>query len=309
MLKIIREIQSQIESGELASADHLKHNVVCRIVQILGWDIWDPNEVRCQSSISGYKSSETVSLCFQNKAVAIVLIDENCRTKEDMRENNRQKIVRMLSQSDIHVLVAIGSEWWIIYANYPTATLRQKEVVSFSFLSSPVDTIRNALIKMLSRYQVCSGNALLSSAIKDARVTSIQTTEIVDEKVYASDYVSYVSYMAELNTAFNPDNDDELAQVFLKSQAYYTPEQLAYQLFFRQELRFMLFYLTPNERVIVCLRFGLLDHSACTLEEISTFVGKTRERIRQMLLRIMNKLRFYPRLDELVMYYRLGFCS
>ncbi len=54
----------------------------------------------------------------------------------------------------------------------------------------------------------------------------------------------------------------------------------------------LLEYLEPRERQIIRMRAGLDDHSkAMTLEEIGQRLGITKERVRQLNVRIMNKLR------------------
>ena len=54
----------------------------------------------------------------------------------------------------------------------------------------------------------------------------------------------------------------------------------------------LLEYLDPRERQIIRMRAGLDDHSkAMTLEEIGKQLGITKERVRQLNVRIMNKLR------------------
>ena len=54
----------------------------------------------------------------------------------------------------------------------------------------------------------------------------------------------------------------------------------------------LLEYLEPREQQIIRMRAGLDDHSkAMTLEEIGQQLGITKERVRQLNVRIMNKLR------------------
>src|SRR5262249_31792932 len=54
----------------------------------------------------------------------------------------------------------------------------------------------------------------------------------------------------------------------------------------------LLEYLDPRERQIIRMRAGLDNHSeGMTLEEIGQQLGITKERVRQLNVRIMNKLR------------------
>lgn len=56
-------------------------------------------------------------------------------------------------------------------------------------------------------------------------------------------------------------------------------------------LEFMRTYLRPREEMVLKLRFGLIDSRAHTLEEIGKTFGLTRERIRQIEVIALRKLR------------------
>ena len=49
--------------------------------------------------------------------------------------------------------------------------------------------------------------------------------------------------------------------------------------------------LRPRERDVVKLRFGIMDGNRRTLEEIGQLFGVSRERVRQIETRAVNKLR------------------
>ena len=58
----------------------------------------------------------------------------------------------------------------------------------------------------------------------------------------------------------------------------------------------LLEYLEPRERQIIRMRAGLDNYSeGMTLEEIGQQLGITKERVRQLNVRIMNKLRHIAR--------------
>jgi RNA polymerase sigma factor (sigma-70 family) len=67
----------------------------------------------------------------------------------------------------------------------------------------------------------------------------------------------------------------------------------------RDELRSRLNCLTERERVVMTLRFGLLDEQDHTLEEVSKTLGVTRQRISQLEERAWQKLKRPPDETEL----------
>ena len=60
----------------------------------------------------------------------------------------------------------------------------------------------------------------------------------------------------------------------------------------REQIVKWLEYLTENEKKVICLRFGLEDGEAQTLEVIGKEFGLTRERVRQIEASALTKLRF-----------------
>jgi RNA polymerase sigma factor (sigma-70 family) len=62
----------------------------------------------------------------------------------------------------------------------------------------------------------------------------------------------------------------------------------------KKNLHKMLDYLSPRERAIVMMRFGLEDGQGYTLEEVGQKFGVTRDRIRQIEARVLHKLKEHP---------------
>ena len=67
----------------------------------------------------------------------------------------------------------------------------------------------------------------------------------------------------------------------------------------REELNNALSSLTPREREVDTLRFGLEDGRARTLEEVGREFNVTRERIRQIEAKALRKLRHPSRSKRL----------
>lgn len=70
-----------------------------------------------------------------------------------------------------------------------------------------------------------------------------------------------------------------------------TPEDVTRQMILREQIDMILQKLQPRERDVVRLRFGLDDGHQRTLEEVGAELKITRERVRQLELRAMRKLR------------------
>ncbi|WP_437114145.1 sigma-70 family RNA polymerase sigma factor [Streptomyces syringium] len=78
-----------------------------------------------------------------------------------------------------------------------------------------------------------------------------------------------------------------------------SPVESAAFLLLREHLEAVLSTLGERERKVVQLRYGLMDGRPRTLEEIGRIFGVTRERIRQIESKTLNKLRDHAFADQL----------
>ena len=87
------------------------------------------------------------------------------------------------------------------------------------------------------------------------------------------------------------EKDNSSIGDFVQSTNMPTPGDVTWSLIRREEIDGILGRLTSRERDVVRLRFGLDDGRSRTLEEVGSELNVTRERVRQIELRAMKKLR------------------
>ncbi|MFQ3668835.1 MAG: sigma-70 family RNA polymerase sigma factor [Fimbriimonadaceae bacterium] len=87
------------------------------------------------------------------------------------------------------------------------------------------------------------------------------------------------------------EKDNSSIGDFVQSTNMPTPTDVTWTLIRREEIDGILGRLTSRERDVVRLRFGLDDGRSRTLEEVGSELNVTRERVRQIELRAMKKLR------------------
>ena len=98
------------------------------------------------------------------------------------------------------------------------------------------------------------------------------------------------------------DSDNEDTTVlgdFIPDEETNLPTQIASHTLLREQLKGALGDLTPRERKILSIRFGLEDGVTRTLEEVGHKFGVTRERIRQIEAKALEKLRKHGVADKL----------
>ena len=115
--------------------------------------------------------------------------------------------------------------------------------------------------------------------------TQMDTTpeKVLEIRQYAREPIS-------LDQTIGDDSDSRLGEFIEDSQAVIAVDAVSFTLL-QNELRCVLGTLSEREASVVRLRFGLIDGRPHTLDEISHVHGVTRERIRQIEIKTMAKLR------------------
>ncbi len=96
-----------------------------------------------------------------------------------------------------------------------------------------------------------------------------------------------------LETSIGTGDNDETTVLgdFIPDEEVNMPTQIASHTLLREQLKGALSDLTPRERKIISIRFGLEDGVTRTLEEVGHKFGVTRERIRQIEAKALERLR------------------
>lgn len=86
---------------------------------------------------------------------------------------------------------------------------------------------------------------------------------------------------------------------FIEDDKTLAPDEQTNMNLLKENLNEMLDFLTPRERKIIKMRFGLEGWDVHTLEEVWKEFGVTRERIRQIEAKTLEKLKEHPNADKI----------
>lgn len=86
---------------------------------------------------------------------------------------------------------------------------------------------------------------------------------------------------------------------FIEDDKTMAPDEQTNMTLLKDNLWEMLDFLTPRERKIIHMRFGLEGWDVHTLEEVGKEFGVTRERIRQIEAKTLEKLKEHPNADKI----------
>jgi len=102
-----------------------------------------------------------------------------------------------------------------------------------------------------------------------------------------------------LDTPVWNDADSASLWDFVEDDKYLTPDVASNVQLIKNNLYEMLDFLTPRERKIIIMRFWLEWGDIHTLEEVGKEFGVTRERVRQIEVKTLEKLRDHPWADKI----------
>ena len=105
-----------------------------------------------------------------------------------------------------------------------------------------------------------------------------------------------------LEAPVGDDEEDSVLGEFIEDEKGIIPSKEAARKLLRIQIKEILFDLSEREQEIVRMRFGLGDGVTHTLEEVGQKFGVTRERIRQIEAKALEKIRKHKDLEKLKSY-------
>ena len=102
-----------------------------------------------------------------------------------------------------------------------------------------------------------------------------------------------------LETPVGEDEEDSVLAEFIEDKKVIAPSLEAARTLLKGRLKEILVDLTPREQKILSMRFGLEDGITHTLEEVGNEFGVTRERIRQIEAKSLERIREHRALKKL----------
>jgi len=128
--------------------------------------------------------------------------------------------------------------------------------------------------------------------------------EIANEMGVDVDKIHHLTKIAQdtvsLETPVGDSDEESLLGEFIADEKSLSPSQAAAQKLIRDQLKQILVDLSDRERKILSMRFGLEDGVIHTLEEVGKEFNVTRERIRQIEQKALEKLQNNPEVKKLL---------
>lgn len=186
------------------------------------------------------------------------------------------------------------------------AAKRFDETKGFKFISYAVWWIRQMMLQAIANKSrkirlpanqqtitmkvIQKRNQLLHELEREPTVEELQEATELKEDILNRSLASY-KYCSSLDAAIDDDGDYSM-HYFIEDQSIPKPDSdLVGRESLKLEVKEMLKYLTRREAQIVSMCFGIDSPQPVRLDDIGARVGLTKERVRQIRDRGLNKLR------------------
>jgi RNA polymerase primary sigma factor len=144
------------------------------------------------------------------------------------------------------------------------------------------------MVETINRLIKTSGHLLQKLGREPTLEEIAREMELPVERV--SEIIRIAPEPLSLETPIGEEEDSHLSD-FVEDHEALSPAEAASNMILREQIEDVLAKLTPREREVLKMRFGLDDGYARTLEEVGRHFKVTRERIRQIEAKALKKLR------------------
>ncbi|MBU1132096.1 sigma-70 family RNA polymerase sigma factor [Patescibacteria group bacterium] len=122
----------------------------------------------------------------------------------------------------------------------------------------------------------------------------------MDEEVAKVRYIMKISQETiSLETSVGDEDEDSTLEDFIEDVKNVSPDRSAALQLLKDYVKQIIRELSPREQKILEMRFGLIDGVAHTLEEVGQEFDVTRERIRQIEAKSLEKIQQLPGIERL----------
>lgn len=187
------------------------------------------------------------------------------------------------------------------FSTYATWWIRQAITRALADQSRTI-RIPVHMVETIAKYKQVS-RRLSQDLGRDPLAEEIALEMGVDvEKIYQIEKIDQDTVSLESPVGSDDDDGKSVLGDFVKDDKILSPDQEVARRILADQLREILEELSPKEREILKLRHGLEDGIYHTLEEVGKKFGVTRERIRQIEAKALERIRTHDKAKRLRSY-------
>ena len=161
MDEMIKDIQEKLRNNCYLNEEHVRLSLVARILQSLGWDIWNPKETNCEFIVAPHEDKTRVDIAlfddFKNPRVFLeikavgALHNRIEQIERQLRDYNR-------NLTALFCIITDGNVWRFYYSQ-TGGEFSQKCFRQINILEDQIDDVELNFYAFLSKEEIMKGQA------------------------------------------------------------------------------------------------------------------------------------------------------
>ena len=228
---MLTDIVRKLSDGLYRNEEHVRLSLVARILQELGWDIWNPNEVNSEFLVLPHEDKSRVDIAlFLTPYVPSVFIEIKSVGKLEGSINQIEQQLRDYNRNNtaLFSIITDGQKWRFYYSQ-TGGEFAQKCFKTLDILKDDIEDVELSFQSFLSKSEISNGNAKVDAqsylqlsqkqrAMEDALP---KARRIMSEPPYPSFPQAIMKIVTEAGFAVS---EEEAIQVVKDSTKKPTPE-------------------------------------------------------------------------------------
>ena len=161
MKNTIEDIRQKIISNAYSNEEHIRLNIISRLLEKLGWDIWNPKEVCAEYYVSPDEDKTKVDLAlFVNNYSPSVFIEIKYLGKIFDKLTQIEKQLRNYNRDNTAIFSIISDgRIWRFYYSQTGGEFSQKCFKQLDLLKDDIEDIELHFLTFLNKAEIQNGNA------------------------------------------------------------------------------------------------------------------------------------------------------
>lgn len=161
MKEILSDIRARLESGQYRNEEHVRLSLVARILQQLGWNIWNPSEVNTEFCPVPEEDKTKVDIAlFLEQNVPAVFVEVKSVGKLEINLSQTEHQLRDYNKNNSALFCVItDGRTWRFYYPLTAGEFSKKCFKVIDLLKDDIDEVELTLHAFLSTSEIINGNA------------------------------------------------------------------------------------------------------------------------------------------------------
>ena len=158
---MLADIKAKLQNGDYKNEEHIRLSLVARVLQNLGWDIWNPKEVNTEFIVvpNEDKTRVDVALFLRPFAPAVFIeIKDVGQIQGRLAHIERQLRDYNRNNTAMFTIITDGREWRF-YFSQTGGEFSKKCFETFDFAEDNLNDIEESLATFLKKSEIENGNA------------------------------------------------------------------------------------------------------------------------------------------------------